>query len=123
MNRLINILIQLIKSLIKIISVLIILVVGIYIFGIISNSDNGKDWCINTISDYKTNPEMFQNTNTGVVTDNYISFYPTHEHKGVMGVFTVDETGEYKCSYSHGGMSKPHRYEYTSNNQKWVKVD
>ena len=123
MNRLVKFFIQLIKSLIKIVGVLILLVLGIYLFGIFFNSGNAKDWCVSTISNYQSNPEMFQQANPGVVTGDHISFFPGQEHKGVMGEFSIYESGDYRCSYTHGGMSKPHRYEYTSKTQKWIKVD
>ena len=72
---------------------------------------------------FEADRDKFFETHADMLYDDRIILVPDTEDKNMMGHFTVEENGEFSCHYSHGGMSKPHTYEYTSKTRRWINID
>ena len=59
--------------------------------------------------------EHSQNTVDGMV------YFPTGSiTKYTMATFTIDTSGDYECTYTIGGITKPHGSKYDSKTGSWT---
>ena len=101
----------------------VILIIGIYLYFTVTETGKGEEWCAKMMYKFDTDSDKFFETHADILKDGRIILAPGAEDKNVMGQFTVQLNGEYRCRYSHGGMSKPHTYQFTSKVRKWIKID
>ena len=123
MKKTLEHLLKFILSLIKVSTLFVILILAIYLIYTFMASASGEEWCDKKINDFESDKNKFLKIYADRLHDGRITLVPTHKNKSIMGQFTAEQTGAFACSYSHGGMSKPHTYRYTSETRKWIKVD
>ena len=106
-----------------IVIILLMWFVGGFAYQINRQTSKGKAWCESVISEYEADREKFLEVHSDRLHRGSLFLKPSPEYKGAMARFIVESNGEYTCTYSHGGFSAPHGYEYSSKTREWIYID
>ena len=114
---------SIVKMFVLTVGFLIVLFIGIVLYQIDRQADAGKAWCESIIREYEQDQRGFLVMHSDKPNRDGLVLHPSHDYEPARGRFIVYSTGEYVCSYHHGGFMFPHGYEYSSKTRVWKYID
>ena len=102
---------------------LVILLVGYCSYQSNTQETQGREWCDKVIRAYINDPQQTLDSYPNLPSGDGYVLLPAEDFSGLRPMFSVDNEGNFKCSYSHAGGLFPIFHEYSSQTGKWERFD